>query len=306
MPNILRYPIAAVARLTGLTLDTIRAWERRYGAVVPERGVRGRVYTGAQVQRLRALSALVGLGHPISEVAALSDSKLEELLRKTTETEGARPARADAADAGPLARVLAAIDAFDSAAADREIARLASLYSSRDLVHQVAVPLMRIVGNRWHAGELTIAQEHMVSATLHGVMSGLVRLHRAPGSAPQLLFATPEAELHEFGILAAAMLAAGAGLGVVYLGPNVPAGDIGDAARRVGAAAVVVGLTGGASAVARHLPEVRRMVPPEIEVWVGGPPTLRLQSPRTTRGRVLPLVSFDEYERHLKRLGGAW
>jgi MerR family transcriptional regulator, light-induced transcriptional regulator len=304
MPAALRYPIAAVARLTGLTLDTIRAWERRYGAVVPERGVRGRVYTDAQVERLRTLSALVGRGHPISEVAVLSDARLQELLRRTTEGEARLP-RPDVAETGLLARVLAAIEAFDYAAADREIARLASLHSPRDLVLQVAVPLMRTVGERWHSGQLGVAQEHMLSAILHAVMAGLVRVHAAPAGASRLLFATPEAELHEFGILAAAMLAAGAGLGVVYLGSNVPASDVGDAARRVRPAAVVVGLTGGSPALARHVADVRRAVPPDIEVWVGGPPTLRLQASQGARGRVLPLVSFDEYERHLQRIGGS-
>jgi MerR family transcriptional regulator, light-induced transcriptional regulator len=304
MPPALRYPIAAAARLTGLSLDTIRAWERRYGAVVPQRGARGRVYTDAQVQRLRTLSALVGLGHPISEVAVLPDPRLDELLRRTMEGQ-ARPARREAAPGGsPISRVVAAIDAFDYAAADREVARLASLYPPRDLVHQVALPLMRLVGERWHAGELTIAQEHMLSAILHAVMAGLVRLQGAPDAAPRLLFATPEAELHEFGILAGAMLAASAGLGVVYLGPNVPATDIGDAARRIGAAAVVLGLTGGSPTIAKHLSEVRRAVPAETEVWIGGPATLPIQPSQGSRGRVLPLVSFDEFERHLRRLGG--
>ena len=71
-----RYPIRAVARLTGLPLDTLRAWERRYEAVVPERGPRGRQYTEAQVERLRLLKEAVDQGHAIGTVARQDTSAL--------------------------------------------------------------------------------------------------------------------------------------------------------------------------------------------------------------------------------------
>src|SRR5512136_1568897 len=106
MPIALQYPIAAVARMTGLTLDTIRAWERRYGAVTPERGARGRVYSDAQVQRLRVLSALVGQGHPISEVAGLTDARLKELLRRTSAGQPRPPRTDQAARDRPFARIV--------------------------------------------------------------------------------------------------------------------------------------------------------------------------------------------------------
>lgn len=302
MAAALRYPIAAVARLTGLTLDTIRAWERRYGAVTPERGVRGRVYSESQVQRLRVLAALVAQGHPIGGIANLSDPRLEELLRRTTEGRPLVETEPAAAGPSPIAAVLAAIERFDYAGADREVARLASLYASRDLVYEVALPLMRTVGDRWHAGELSVAQEHMVSAILRAVLAGLVRLHTAPGTVPRLLFATPETELHEFGILVAAMLASAAGLGAVYLGPNVPASDIGDAAARADAAVVVLGVTGGTAAVLDRAIDVRRATRPETEVWVGGNAAGKPRG-AAGKGRLVSIPTFEEYERHLHRIG---
>src|SRR5512135_1346708 len=126
MAALLRYPIATVARLTGLSLDTIRAWERRYAAVTPDRGARGRVYTEAQVQRLRTLAALVEQGHPIGDVANLPDARLEALLRGTLDAERPTPRTSPATDAPPIARVLAAVERFDYAAADREVGLLAS------------------------------------------------------------------------------------------------------------------------------------------------------------------------------------
>jgi DNA-binding transcriptional MerR regulator len=69
-----RYPIRAVARLTGLGIDTLRAWERRHNAVTPVRDERGRLYSGADVKRLQLLSAAVDRGHAIGRLPALTDT----------------------------------------------------------------------------------------------------------------------------------------------------------------------------------------------------------------------------------------
>jgi methanogenic corrinoid protein MtbC1 len=301
MPATCRYPIAVAARLTGLTLDTIRAWERRYGAVEPERGVRGRLYSDAQVQRLRLLAALVERGHAISAVAALPTPRLETLLDRTS------PSPAGSRPPGRPVTALAvdAIEGFDHLALARELARLASLYAPRDLVYDVVLPLMRVVGERWHQGTLSVAQEHLVSAVVHSILGTIVRLHEAPPDAPGLLFAGPEGEWHEFGLLAAAMLASAAGLGVLYLGPNLPTLEIAGAAAKSGVAAAVVAMTGGAAATARQLPALRQALPPRVELWVGGPGPEAWSPPATARNRVVPIGSLEDFERHARRVRGA-
>src|SRR5579884_189224 len=77
-----RYPIRAVAKITGLSLDTLRAWERRYRAVVPERSNRGRQYGPEQVERLLLLGELVRKGHAIGAVASLPVQDLQNLLAR--------------------------------------------------------------------------------------------------------------------------------------------------------------------------------------------------------------------------------
>ena len=74
-----RYPIRAVSRLTGIGIDTLRAWERRYGAVTPTRDDRGRMYTEADVARLRLLNGAVEQGHSIGRLAGLSNDQLRDL-----------------------------------------------------------------------------------------------------------------------------------------------------------------------------------------------------------------------------------
>ena len=81
---------------------------------------------------------------------------------------------------------------------------------------------MHIAGERWHAGKFAIAQEHMLTALLTGLFASMLRLYSPSNPPAKILMATPENEHHGFGILAAAMLTAAGGLGVIYLGTNLP------------------------------------------------------------------------------------
>lgn len=77
------YRIGAVARLTGISVDRLRAWERRYGVVETRRTeALGRIYTRGDVERLTMIKQLVDLGNAISSVANLSDSQLRERLQQ--------------------------------------------------------------------------------------------------------------------------------------------------------------------------------------------------------------------------------
>ncbi len=261
------YPIRAVAKITGLSLDTLRAWERRYKAVVPERTHRGRQYAAAQIERLLLLAQLVQKGHAIGGIASLSDRELESLLAgqpgRTVQRNASTPPNI-------LAPILLAIGEFDAAAAADEVSRLAAVLSPRDLVYQVMVPLMHEVGVRWHEGTLAIAQEHMVSQILRDVLGSLNRLLRRSQSATRMVFATPTGEDHEFGIQASAMLASLAGIAPVYLGANLPAEEISEAARRTSARVIVLGITVPSVATAAEVTAIITAMPQTTELWLGG------------------------------------
>lgn len=261
-----RYPIRAVAKITGLSLDTLRAWERRYQAVVPERSDRGRQYGSAQIERLLLLRELVHRGHAIGGVASLTDRDLKNLLAQ----EPVHPTSEPEPMADIASPVLSAIESFDSARAGDELNRLAAALSPRDLVYQVAVPLMREVGIRFHNGTLAIAQEHMLSQMLRNLLGSMVRLFRPTDRKAKMVFATPTGEAHEFGILASAMLASMAGIEPAYLGPDLPALEIANAARRVDAQAILLGITVITPATSEHVRTVAAAMPETCELWVGG------------------------------------
>jgi DNA-binding transcriptional MerR regulator/methylmalonyl-CoA mutase cobalamin-binding subunit len=264
-----RYPIRAVAKLTGLSLDTLRAWERRYQAVIPDRTERGRQYGQPHIDRLILLSRLVQQGHAIGQIAALPDPELHSLL--ASPSTATPPPAAEIPLAPPLlAPILTAIEHFDSTRAGEELSRIAAILSPRDLVYEVALPLMRETGSRWHNGSFAISQEHMVSQILRNLLGGMMHLFRHSPSAARVVFSTFAGETHEFGILAASVLAALSGLEPVYLGPNLPAAEIVLAAERAAAAVVVIGVTYRALSAAQEIRAIAGSLPAHIELWVGG------------------------------------
>jgi len=300
------YPIRAVAKLTGLSIDTLRAWERRYKAISPNRAGRGRTYNEADIKRLQLLREAVDKGHRIGEMAALSDQELRDLMSRSSQL-AVRAAHMSlensAQDHLDVSPVLDRIDRFDPVATDRELARLAALVTPRDFVYRVVVPLMIETGDRWYKGDFSVAQEHMVSAILRSLLGALVRVYQSANTPATLLFATPNNEQHEFGILAAAMLAAGNGLGVVYLGISLPAEEILSAVEKTSPKAVVLGTKGTIawSQSLRDLQTIARGLPSGTELWVGGV---------EQQGRIRELKQFGavslkdlaQYEGRLTRL----
>lgn len=292
-----KYPIRAVSRLTGVSIDTLRAWERRYQAVTPTRDDRGRLYSEADVLRLRLLNQAVRAGHGIGRVATLSDRELQRLT-----TSLAPPPAAPAAPAAPgRLDVGAALARFDSVAVDRELARLAAVMSPADLVQQVLLPTLSEVGARWNREPGGMAREHLISAAIRNLLGSFLRLQAGPPSGARLLFATPAGDRHEIGTLGAAMLAAARGLGIAYLGPDLPASQIIAAVRAAGDVGVLVlGATRASRTLGQELRTIVRDLPGAVELWAGGAGAERHRELISRRGIVL--ATFDDYLHQLDRI----
>ncbi len=262
--------IRSVARATGLSADTLRVWERRYGALASHRSAGGyRLYSDADLRRIRLLRALIAKGHAIGEIATLPIDELER--RAGRDAEAPTKATSDALEA-TRARFLAAIDALDTPAAERAIAESRLVLPPLAWVRGVVLPLLREIGDRWASGALTVAHEHAASAVVRGHLGDVLRTLEAPLGAPLAIAATPEGEQHEFGALVAGIVAGLHGFRVIYLGASVPAADLARAAIDGGACVVLVSLVAiDAKAAARELGAIRRAVPRSIALFAGGP-----------------------------------
>lgn len=298
-----RYPIGAVARLTGIGLDTLRAWERRHQAVTPTRDERGRLYSEDDIQRLRLLRDAVERGHPIGRIAALPAEQLTKLAA------GPRPAAQTTARSESLVDIAALLDAlrrFDTAAVEASLGRAAAILRPAELLRDVIMPVLVEIGEAWCSNQASVAHEHLVSASIRNVLGLLLRFYKPRRGAARLVFATPSGERHELGVLGAAILAASGGLDVVYLGPDLPPADIVDCATVVGTDVVALGVTGAVSVqeAARQVAAIAHALPRDVELWLGGlaAPAVNAES----GGRALVVGDYDALETQLARVGAEW
>ena len=269
-----RHPIGVAVQRTGLTADVIRVWERRYGAVRPGRGPGGqRVYTDADIDRLRLLHAATRAGRSIGQVAGLDMAELgrlvEEDARSRAQPEAAAP---DSAGGRTVREALALTLALDASRLDLTLRRSAAVLGVGGFVEQVAAPLLHRVGEEWHAGRLTVGQEHLVSSVLHDIVADTMRTLVPRAGAPRVVIATPAGERHVIGAAAAGAAAAAEGWEVVYLGADLPARDIASAAVAADARMVAVSVVhaGDGERVLAELRELREAVPRGVPVWAGG------------------------------------
>jgi DNA-binding transcriptional MerR regulator/methylmalonyl-CoA mutase cobalamin-binding subunit len=280
------YSINVAARRTGLPQETIRAWERRYGALHPARTEGGhRLYSDGDVERLRLLRLATEAGHRIGQVASLDDAALLDLLHADTLHLGGaeRPARpgeeplddtapAEASSDPRVAACLRAVEDLDAAALERHLEQAAVDLPRSLLVDAVLSPLIEAIGEGYDRGRLRPAHEHLGSSVLAAFGQTLRAAYAVPVSAPMLIVATPTHQHHELGAALAGVVAAAEGWQVVYLGPNLPAEEIAAAAQSKGATAVALSIVFPPDD--RLLPDeirrLRRLLDRHIALVVGG------------------------------------
>lgn len=222
-----RYKMGSFTRMTGLSSALLRAWERRYGLLRPERLPSGhRMYTEEDLAVVEGVKTLLDSGSSIGEIAA---RKREALLPGTFSTNA--PPTAQAVDLpgealrAHLVRAAAEIDLdLLRHSLDELFARLSPLAA----VVQVIEPAAREIGERWASGDISVAGEHLVSSYLAFRLRQL--LETAQGAPRKrrrsVLCACLPAECHELGLLVVALRIAASGFNAVYLGTMLPISEL--------------------------------------------------------------------------------
>ncbi len=241
-----RHPIQVVSRRTGLSADVLRVWEKRYAVVDPGRSDGGRrLYSDADVERLRLLHRASEAGRRIGRVAELSTDDLRAMVREDERQEarvrGSQPAVTGSPDQH-LAAAWQAVEGFDPKGLESSLMRATIALSAPVLIDDVAAPLLKRIGESWAHGELRPGNEHLASAVMRQVLSSLVASCSPDMDAPRIVVATPSGQIHEFGALFAAAVAASEGWRVIYLGTDLPGDDIAQVAEETGADAIALSL----------------------------------------------------------------
>ena len=222
-----RVRIGELSRRTGVSVDLLRVWERRYGLLAPERTGGGqRLYSTADEQRIRAMRAHLDGGVSPAEAARLVTSG------------GSNGATSD-----ELARALVrALDDVDEVAAHAVLDRMLAELGLERALTDVLLPYLRELGNRWACGEVTVAEEHFASRLLHGRLLALARGWDS-GNGPRALLACPPGEAHDLPLISFGVALRRRGWRITYLGASTPIGALVEMARELEVRIVVLAAT---------------------------------------------------------------
>ncbi len=300
--NPITLSIAAVERDTGLSKDTLRVWERRYGFPTPGRDAIGeRAYTLPDVEKLRIVKRLLDAGHRPGRIVPLSMEQLQ-LLAEQTVDQPMRQAEA-ALDVDDLRAHIDLIRAHDAHRLRAELARLLSRMGVARFVTEVVTPLNGAVGDAWLRGHMEVWEEHLYTETVQVVLRGAIASLPEPSApdAPRVLLTTLPGEPHGLGLLMAEALLALEGCRCTSLGVQTPVWDIVLAATACQVDIVALSFTGATNPnqLIDNLVELRSKLPPQVRVWAGG--TAPVLHRRPLAG-VEPFAALAEVPEALRRL----
>lgn len=236
MPNINEYPdypkfnIHAVSKKTDILTVTLRAWERRYQVVTPQRGENGyRLYSERDIAILNWLKNQVESGVPISAAAA----ELKSNVSKGTwpeVTETALPATMIYTSNFPPKKISEQF--YDALVAHNEEKAAAifgeahASFSLEQLLQDVISPTLVRIGEAWYEGRIKVATEHFASVFIRYRLMSIFQAMPMRKTSPKILVGGSPGELHEIGPIMVALLLRQSGYLVEYLGPDIPLDDL--------------------------------------------------------------------------------
>lgn len=260
--------ISAVERETGLSKDTLRVWERRYGFPKPTRDAHGeRAYPADQVEKLRLIRRLMDLGMrpgkivavPLAELAAhLGDPQTDAVVTE--------------AEAGPVQEVLALIRAHKAAELREYLGMTLLRMGLKQFVIEVVALLNAAVGTAWAQGRIAIYEEHLYTEQVQHLLRHAIGSMPQAARRPRVLLTTLPGEEHQLGLLMAHACMAVEGVQCISLGVQTPSREIAQAARAH--AADIVGISFSTAiqinTALAALADLRRQLDPTIVLWAGG------------------------------------
>lgn len=266
-------PILAVERETGLSKDTLRVWEKRYGFPQPLRSAADdRVYPPEQVLRLKLIKRLMDGGYRPGKVAGLSEEELRGLLGRAdflSTTKNKSPEILES-----IVPMLNAIEAHDGASLREALQYSQMRLGLGQFVTQVVAPLTVAVGESWSVGRFEVFEEHLFTEILTNVLRTSISTMANPRSMrkPKILLTTLPQELHGLGLLMVEVLLMLEGCQCVSLGTQTPIGDIVRASHAHEADVVALSFSNlnTPASVQTSLRTLRSELAAETSIWVGG------------------------------------
>lgn len=211
--------IHRVAKLTGLSRDVIRVWERRFALLTPMRGAnRYRNYSDEDVRLLRYLKARVDAGWSIGELSKLGR---EELLNRA-HAAVPKPSFVDNTFSRLVEELLNCLEPFDRVTFEKRLNGAVAVVPFEEALHGILLPLQERVGLLWHDGGVDIAIEHYVTKQIQQKIFAALNQLPVADFGPKVVIACPPGEEHDIAAVTVAYRCRVRGCRIHYLGANVP------------------------------------------------------------------------------------
>lgn len=261
-------PIASVERETGLSKDTLRVWERRYGFPAPARDAKGeRLYPLGQVRRLVRIKRLMDRGHRPGKLLMLDEPALEALDTVPVPSRALPESQTQQLDVW-----MRLVETHDHEAMQKLFHRELIRRGMSRFVQDIAAPLISRVGDAWARNQIGVFEEHLFSQHLEKLFrSALAGIAQTDGR-PRVLLTTLSGEEHTLGLLMVEALLTVEDAYPVLLGPQTPVTEIARAAVAKEANVVCLSFSSmyPATQAAQGLADLRRRLPATTELWAGG------------------------------------
>jgi MerR family transcriptional regulator, light-induced transcriptional regulator len=280
--SLVRLSISAVERDVGLSKDTLRVWERRYGFPQPDRDSFGeRVYPMEQVDKLRIIRRLMDAGYRPGKIINLTVERLQQISAELSS-----PPRSFSeanVEQDDLQRFMDLIKEHKIDDLRTALSQASLKFGMDHFVMKIVAPLNRMVGDAWARGYFEIFEEHIYTESIQVVLRNAISTIPRSGTYPKVLLTTFPQEPHALGLLMAEALLTLNGGRCLSLGVQTPIWDIMLAAesQKVDIVALSFSATINPNLVVDGLAELRVKLDSKIEIWAGGQcPVLQRKPPQ--------------------------
>lgn len=270
--------VGDLSRLCGVSVHSLRIWERRYGSPKAIRTESGhRRYAWSEVERLRAVSVALNNGFRVNQVIGASLEELRSMIESKAVNLFTSSLQGPIKELKPESKII--IESWIDALHQFQEQKLHHSFQSEwarkgmiNFIDELAVPFIGRLGEAWSSGEITVAEEHYASGKLGDFLSGIWRHQNSQNTGSQALLATLPEEDHGLGLLMAAVTLSHANYKVINLGVNTPYESILEVAHRSQPALVCLSISSHYSKAKtkKMVNSLRKELPQDTVLIVGG------------------------------------
>ena len=271
-PAPVELSIGTLSTATGVPVDTLRTWERRYGFPAPIGRTEGshRRYTADTIERIQLIVRALDLGHRPSAVVGRDPVELRRLVGSPS---GLGAEVREAGGASTIDHWLELTRAMEGSALIGEFHRSLAEMAVIPFLDQRLGPYLQALGEHWSRGLIRISHEHFASEKTREFLSAQWRgaSEGAASTRAVAVLATPSGEQHALGLHMAAWVIALAGVRVIFVGADTPVDEVAYAAERNRARGVALSVaTGYAGDLPRYVARLSGLLGSDVRLALGG------------------------------------